>query len=507
MDIYPINLLLTEKKCLIVGGGKVATRKMGSLLAAKAAIRIVAAKPSAKIIAAHDTGDIKLKTAEFQPNDLDGIMLVYAATNDQALNRTITEQAEARGILVCSVDNNWRHGTFITPASVRRKEITIAISSHGVACRKTKLIKANLAKHIEAIERTELIILGTDHNLLNLDQREAIHLSGEQFELAGERLMTLWGIQEFMLFNTCNRIELLAAGCPDRPMIDMLKMILKLDALEPDQFYLKTGFEAFRHSCLVTAGLYSQTPGENHITAQFKELFNYAENHQWSGTVIKSLRDNIMHVTKHLRTEIIPLLKVFEIEELVIDYLKHNISQLRNRKVLLVGSGIVGTAMKDSLLKQGCVIDWLYYSKRPPKLAIEPPHSGNSRTNVRLEPHACNAGSVTIHKLNMLETKIPEADIVITALTTNQPIISQETAGLFKDGTEIIDLGSPRNVAPALTNDNDQIKLTNMEDLKHWHRRENCDLENIISQANNIIDDHKDIYDKFKKSFIDGRQG
>jgi glutamyl-tRNA reductase len=494
MNIYPINLLLTKKKCLIVGGGKVATRKMGSLLAAEAAIKIVATKPSAKIIEAHDTGDIKLKTAEFQPNDLDGIILVYAATNDRALNRTIIEEAEARGILCCSVDNNWRSGSFITPANVRRKDITIAVSSHGVACRKTKLIKDNIVRHIEAIETSELIILGTDHNLLGLDQREHIHLTGDRLNLAGERIMTLWGIQEFMLFNTCNRIELLAVGQPNQPIVDMLKMILKLEWLESKQFYLKTGFEAFRHICLVTAGLYSQTPGENHITAQFKEQCNCAENHQWAGAVIKSLRDNIIHVTKHLRSEIIPLLRVFEIEELVINYLKHNIPQLKERKVLLVGSGIVGTAMKDSLIKEGCIINWLYYSK--------PPLDTTSNGKNTIE-----SNSVTIDKLNMLGAKIPEADIVITALAADHPIISSEMADFFKVGTEIIDLGSPRNVAATLTKGNDKIKLTDMEDLKHWHRRENCDLENIISQANTIIDAHKDIYDKFKKSFIDGRQG
>ncbi|MCF6175828.1 MAG: hypothetical protein L3J71_08680 [Victivallaceae bacterium] len=485
MDIYPINLLLTGKQCLIVGGGKVATRKMNSLLAAQATVTVVAPEPATKITAAHSAGDIKLKTADFQSSDLDGIMLVYAATNDRILNQTIMKQADARGIMVCAVDSNWRHGTFITPASVRRNDVTIAVSSHGVACRKTKLIKDNIAKHIDSIEKSELIILGTDHNRLGLDRREHIHLTGERLNCAGRRIMTLWGIQEFMLFNTCNRIELLAVGNHEQPIVDMLKMILKLDWLEPEQFYLKTGFEAFRHSCLVAAGLYSQTPGENHITAQFKELFNYAEQQQWAGSVIKSLHDNIIHVTKHLRTEIIPLLKVFEIEELVIDYLKQHLAVLKNRRVLLVGSGIVGTAMKDILLKEGCIVDWLYYSKRPP---------------------ATTAG-VTVYKLNMLGAKIPEADIVITALATDHPIISQEMAGFFKNDAEIIDLGSPRNVASALTNSNDQIKLTDMEDLKHWHRRENCDLEHIISQANKIIDDHKDVYDKFKTSFIDGRQG
>ncbi len=486
MNIYPINLLLADRPCLIVGGGKVATRKMGSLLDAEATVKIVAPKPSAKIIAAHKAGKIKLKTADFQPADLVGIRLVYAATNDRALNMTIIKQAEADGILACSVDNNWPTGSFITPASIRRQDITIAISTNGVACRKTKLIKANIAKHIEAIEKTELLILGTDHNLLGLDQREHIHLTGERLNRAGERIMTLWGVQDFMLLNTCNRIELLAAGQYNQPIIDMLKMILKLDRLEPNQFYLKSGFEAFRHICLVTAGLYSQTPGENHITAQFKEQLKYAETQQWSGMIIKSLKETIIHVVKHLRTEIIPLLKVFEIEELVINYLKQQLPELNNRRVLLVGTGIVGRAMKNILLKENCIIDWVYYSKPP---------SDNY-------PH----NQLTLHKFNLLGAKIPEADIVITALAADHPIISNEMANFFKAGTEIIDLGSPRNVTATLINGNDKIKLTDMEDLKHWHRRENCDMEQLINQANTIINDHKDIYEKFKTSFIDGRQ-
>ena len=487
MNIYPINLLLAGKKCLIVGGGKVATRKMNSLLAAQATVIVVAAEPTVTILKAHSTGNIVLKTIDFQSSELDGMMLVYAATNDRALNKKIIIEAESRGILSCSVDNNWRHGSFITPASVTRNDVTIAVSSHGVACRKTKLIKNNIAKHIDTVEKSELIIIGTDHNRLGLDRREHIHLTGERLDCAGQRIATLWGIQEFMLFNTCNRIELLAVGNNEQPIVDILKMIMKLDWLEPQQFYLKTGFEAFRHCCLVAAGLYSQTPGENHITAQFKELFNYAEQQQWAGSVIKSLHDNIIHVVKHLRTEIIPLLRVFEIEELVIDYLKQQMQELNNRRVLLVGTGIVGRAMKNILLKENCIIDWVYYSKAP---------SDN-----------CPHNQLALHKFNLLGAKIPEADIVITALATDHPVISTEMAGFFKPGTEIIDLGSPRNVAPTLTNSNDKIKLTNMEDLKHWHRRENCDLEKIICQANTIIDDHKDIYEKFKTSFIDGRQG
>ena len=484
MNTYPINLLLKDKRCLIVGGGKVAVRKLNALLNSGALICVVDPEPSNKMMLLAENTAVTLCEREFAESDLDGVFLIYLATNDRALNRSIIELAEPRDILICSVDANWSKGSFITPASINHKEITIAVSSQGVACRKTKLIKDNLARHIDSIENTGLMLIGTDHNLVGLDCRQDIHLSGSRMDNAGNLIMTLWGVQEFMLLNTCNRVEVIAVGHNDEAMIEMIKMILKLEWLESGQYYIKSGFEAFRHICLVSSGLLSQTPGENHITAQFKQSFDYAQDKTWSGSLMKTLNDHILHVSKHIRTDIIPMLKVFEIEELAVSFLKSRISKLKDKRVLLAGTGLIGQAMKDILVKEGCIIDWIYYSTKP----------------------ECKDKGVSVSRLNMLGAKVPEADIVISALSSEHPIISTEMAHFFKDNVEVIDLGSPRNIAAGLASC-ENIKLTDMEDLKHWHRKNNCDMGIVLEKANRVIDAHKDIYEKFRKSFIDGRQG
>ena len=484
MNTYPVNLLIKNKRCLIIGGGKVAVRKLTALLDSGALVSVIDPKPSAKMKKAAESGTITLYERDFIESDLDGASLIYLATSDRAFNREVIELATPRGILICSVDANWNKGSFITPASINHNDITIAVSSQGVACRKTKLIKDNLARHIDSIENTGLMVIGTDHNLVGLDRREYIHLSGGRMDNAGKLIMTLWGVQEFMLLNTCNRVEVIAAGHDDDAIIEMIKMILKLEWLEPGQYYVKSGFEAFRHMCMVTSGMLSQTPGENHITAQFKKTFDDAQDKGWSGSLMKTLKDHILHVSKHIRTDVVPMLKVFEIEELALAFLKSRVPKLKGKHVLLAGTGIIGRAMKDLLVKEGCTIDWIFYSNEPEAKEKE----------------------VATARLNMLGAKLPDADIIISALSTEHPIISKEMAHFFKDDVEAIDLGSPRNIAAALAND-ENIKLTDMEDLKHWHRRNNCDMESVLKKANGIIDEHRDIYERFRKSFIDGRQG
>lgn len=172
------------------------------------------------------------------------------------------------------------------------------------------------------------------------------------------------------------------------------------------------------------------------------------------------------------------MLKVFEIEELVTAFLKSRVKSLRDKHVLLAGSGVVGQAVKDILLKEECVVDWLYHSNKP----------------------VCNEKRVNIADLGALSAKIPEADIIITALSSETPIISMDMEQFLKDDVELVDLGSPRSIAAGLSG------LTDMEDLKHWHRRNNCDMDAALEKANRIIDEHKDIYEKFRNSFIDGRQ-
>lgn len=484
-NTFPINLIVKQRKCLVVGGGKVALRKMEKLSSAGADVKVVALESSAGVREFARDHDISLHERPFEASDVDGMFLVYAATNDRSLNAKIITLAQEVGILVCAVDRNWSDGSFITPASVRTGELTVSVSTQGVACRKTKLVKENLARHIETVENMGILVMGADHNFLPLKTRESRHLVGDRLMKTGEMIMNLWGVQEFAILNTCNRVELVAVAHADQTLIDLLTMILKFDALELNQYYVKTSYEAFKHLCFVAAGLYSQTPGENHITAQFKDACAVARRKNWAASALRGLENNVLHVSKHIRNETSDSLKGLEVEDIALTFVFSKVKKLKERKVVVAGTGTTGSRVKDILVDEGCDLKWLYHSKRPRE----------------------KTPGVTVSRLDDLRGLLPETDLLITALSFDGPYIGAEYGECLKEGAMVIDLGMPRNVSGELRERRKDARFIDIEDLKHWHRRENGDMERVFAIAEELVEEHRDLYEKFIGSFIDGRQG
>jgi uroporphyrin-III C-methyltransferase/precorrin-2 dehydrogenase/sirohydrochlorin ferrochelatase len=127
MDYLPAFHDIRGKLCLVVGGGEVGTRKAGVLLAAGARVRVVA--PEIEPALAQLSG-VEPVPARFDPLHLDDAVLVIAATNDRAVNREISELAQARRLPVNVVDDP-ELCSFIMPAIVDRAPLMIAFSSGG----------------------------------------------------------------------------------------------------------------------------------------------------------------------------------------------------------------------------------------------------------------------------------------------------------------------------------------------------------------------------------------
>jgi siroheme synthase-like protein len=127
---YPMMLNLQGRRCLVVGGGVVAARKVNDLRRCGAEVRVVAPVVTAALRRLADRGVIAWAERAYRARDLDGAFVAIAATDDPAVNRRVSEQAQRRGILVNVVDDPaWC--TFIVPATVRRGDILIAISTSG----------------------------------------------------------------------------------------------------------------------------------------------------------------------------------------------------------------------------------------------------------------------------------------------------------------------------------------------------------------------------------------
>jgi len=144
MDYFPIFTQLKNKKCLLVGGGEVASRKLELLIQAETSITVIATCVSTYIQDKAKTYEgLHIIEGEYHSSNLDGIDLVIAATDSRSVNEAIHRDATERHLFVNVVDNP-DLCTFITPAIVDRGPITIAIGTGGTAPVLARLLRGKI---------------------------------------------------------------------------------------------------------------------------------------------------------------------------------------------------------------------------------------------------------------------------------------------------------------------------------------------------------------------------
>jgi siroheme synthase-like protein len=129
---YPVFLNLTERRCVIIGGGQIAEGKISKLLDSGAKIIVISPDATQGIRGFAERGQIELDLRKYQDGDLQGAFLAIAATNDRMVNQEIFEEAEKQGILLNAVDDMPRC-SFIAPSIVEKGPVTVAISTGGAS--------------------------------------------------------------------------------------------------------------------------------------------------------------------------------------------------------------------------------------------------------------------------------------------------------------------------------------------------------------------------------------
>lgn len=475
----PVSLLIGGRPCLVVGGGKVAARKAGHLIDSDAQVIVV----SPELCAEFSSLPVEHISRAFEPADVDGMVLVFAATNDRYVNRQVLEACREKNILCSCVDGNWSQSDFTTPAIARHGSLTLTVSSGGQSCRQAKLVKDNLSRHLETIDTVELVVVGTDHHHLSLQQREPFHLAGERLGRLGFMLMQLWGVHEFIILNTCNRVELVAVVSKETAYNGILRHVLGFDKLTDKQFYMHRGFDAFQHLCLVTAGMLSQTPGESHIAAQLKQAFDVARGAGWAGNLMQEWVSGLLHVSKHIQTEIAPALRIEEIESLAVRCLEERLPDLSEKALMVLGAGMVGQGLvAESFPRLGKII-WCYHRNVP--------DISKDWKNVEL----CS--------FNSIKDRLGDADVIISAVEAPGHVLHSGHAPFFdqeKDVT-LIDLGMPRNIDPSLKELSPEPTIIDLDELKQWHLARTGNLHECLEQCRSIIAEHQEQYERIINSF------
>lgn len=140
---YPLALDLDGKRCLVVGGGRVAERKVKRLLEYGAKVELVSPSLTPALEQWAREGRFQCRRGRFSGRYLKKQTLLFAVTDDVSLNQRIVKTAGKKGILVnCAKPGN--ASGFIVPAVVKRGSFTVAISTDGRSPKKARALRRKL---------------------------------------------------------------------------------------------------------------------------------------------------------------------------------------------------------------------------------------------------------------------------------------------------------------------------------------------------------------------------
>ena len=142
---YPVFLNISGKRCVVVGGGQVALRKVRALLEHQADVEVISPALCSELIELAEGGQIRAFHRHYQPGDLRKALMAIAATDDSDINLQVAKEARREAILVNVVDDA-ENSDFIVPSSVCRGDVTIAISTAGKSPALARKIRTRLEK-------------------------------------------------------------------------------------------------------------------------------------------------------------------------------------------------------------------------------------------------------------------------------------------------------------------------------------------------------------------------
>lgn len=161
MAYFPFMIDIQDKDCLVVGGGKIAYRKILSLLEYGANVTVVATSICDDIVklSLDNLKVLGLYEREYADKDVDGRFLVIAATGIEELDRYISDRCKLQGILVNAVDVT-DACSFIFPAIIKKNDLVISISTGGNSPAGAAYLRKKIEKAVPRGYELNLSVLG-----------------------------------------------------------------------------------------------------------------------------------------------------------------------------------------------------------------------------------------------------------------------------------------------------------------------------------------------------------
>ena len=312
-----------------------------------------------------------------------------------------------------------------------------------------------------------LLLCGVNHKTAPVALREKLACLIPDVGVAYADLKTWPALSETLLYNTCNRVELM---CVTEAPEDAAALVLKFFARHPEivpadleaSFYAHRDAEAVQHFFRVAASLDSMVVGEPQILGQMKAAYRQAADYQSTGPILNRLVHKAFSVAKRVRCETGIGDHAVSVSYAAVTLAKKIFGDLAGKNVLLLGAGEMAELALEHLKGHGVA-----------KITVA------NRTLARGVELARRFGGEAV-SLEETQDQLLTADILISSTGAGDILITRDQVkGVMRRRKQrplfLIDIAVPRDLDPAI-NDLDNIYLYNIDDLKevveyNWERR------------------------------------
>jgi glutamyl-tRNA reductase len=334
----------------------------------------------------------------------------------------------------------------------------------------------------------KIVLVGLNHRSAPLEVRERVAVDDVAPPL--QKLVGSDEIDEAVLISTCNRVEVVALTRNLDGARHRLHSFFQHDlggadpgdesSLE-DHLYEFTEGEAMQHVLRVASALDSMVVGEPQILGQVKEAFRAAVDCKACGPILTRLFQQAFTTAKRVRTETRVAERPVSVARVAVDLAKQIFEDFSDKRALLIGAGEMIEAALSSL--RGAGLESIAVANRTPERAAD--------LAARFE--------ATAHGLDELERLVSEADVVLTCIGGDRPILTRELVTRARKKRRhqplfVIDIGVPRN-ADAEVDELDNVYLYDIDDLgavasenEEQRRRETVRAEALVTEEQQRFD-------------------
>jgi glutamyl-tRNA reductase len=316
----------------------------------------------------------------------------------------------------------------------------------------------------------QIHIIGINYRKADISLRGRFSFSREHYEEICKQPLPA-SISEFFILSTCNRTEIYAVSARPHQVLQWLISKCPHFSDIQDELYSYSGIHAVEHALEVCCGLDSQLLGDYEITGQLKSAFKIAKDSGATGPILERLLNTALQCSKQVRSETNLTSGSVSVSFTAVQYLKQELRQLKQSRILIVGTGKMGRNTCKNLLD----------------------YAGAENISLINRTEETVAEFAKQNKLkylpwNKLAQSVDEADIIIVATNAASPVILTDMIAPGKRKT-LIDLSVPANICPSLALQ-DGISYMNVDSISRINDETLLKRKSAVPAAKAIVESH-----------------